>query len=137
MSAVRVVSSNLRHIDNTFIRNLRDQRKRQSAKEFEVQRRAYLFVARNTSLPATIRHKAQLGLNALNNGEGRLNAVKNRCVETGKGRGERGSIYCGCWPPALGNRSPRLMAIGLRRHFKIRIESSMLTDFILRTLVGS
>lgn len=88
MSAVRVVSSNLRNIDATFIRNLRDQRKRESAKQYEVQRRAYLFVARNTSLPATIRHKAQLGLNALNNGEGRVTAVKNRCVETGKGLGE-------------------------------------------------
>ena len=93
MSTVRVVSSNLRNIDNTFVRNLRDQRKRESAKQFEVQRRAYLFVARNTSLPATIRHKAQLGLNALNNGEGRLTAVKNRCIETGKGRGECTVLY--------------------------------------------
>lgn len=88
MSMARVVSSNLRNLDNTFIRNIRDQRKRVSAREFEVQRSAYLFVARNTSLPATVRHKAQLGLNALNNGEGRLTAVKNRCIETGRGRGE-------------------------------------------------
>lgn len=95
MSMRRAVSSNLRNIDNTFIRNLRDQRKRESAKRFEVERRAYLFVARNTSLPATVRHKAQLGLNALNNGEGRLTAVKNRCIETGRGRGE--SSICMWW----------------------------------------
>ncbi|WWC61095.1 mitochondrial 37S ribosomal protein uS14m [Kwoniella dejecticola CBS 10117] len=66
---------------------LRDIRKRLSAEQFEVQRRAYLFVARNTTLPATVRHKAQLGLNALNGGEGRLGAVKSRCWETGKARG--------------------------------------------------
>lgn len=67
---------------------LRDMRKRISADQFEVQRRAFLYIARNTSLSSTIRHKAQLGLNALNGGEGRMSAVKNRCVETGRGRGE-------------------------------------------------
>lgn len=67
---------------------LRDLRKRVSAQDMEVQRRAFLFVARNATLPAQVRHKAQLGLNALNGGEGRMGAVKNRCVETGRGRGE-------------------------------------------------
>lgn len=67
---------------------LRDIRKRISADQFEVQRRAFLYVARNTALSNTVRHKAQLGLNALNGGEGRMHAVKNRCVETGRGRGE-------------------------------------------------
>jgi small subunit ribosomal protein S14 len=66
---------------------LRDMRKRLSAQDMEVQRRAFLFVARNATLPAQVRHKAQLGLNALNGGEGRMGAVKNRCVETGRGRG--------------------------------------------------
>ncbi|RSH92017.1 40S ribosomal protein mrp2, mitochondrial [Saitozyma podzolica] len=66
---------------------LRDMRKRLSADQMEVQRRAHLFVARNTTLPAMVRHRAQLALNSLNNGEGRLGAVKNRCVETGRGRG--------------------------------------------------
>jgi small subunit ribosomal protein S14 len=66
---------------------IRDMRKRISADQFEVQRRAFLYVARNTALPNTVRHKAQLGLNALNGGEGRMGAVKNRCVETGRGRG--------------------------------------------------
>ncbi|WVW80959.1 hypothetical protein I302_102950 [Kwoniella bestiolae CBS 10118] len=66
---------------------IRDIRKRLSAEQMEVQRRAYLFVARNTTLPATVRHKAQLGLNSLNGGEGRMGAVKSRCWETGRGRG--------------------------------------------------
>ncbi|OXC69731.1 hypothetical protein AYX13_01497 [Cryptococcus neoformans] len=66
---------------------LRDIRKRLSAEQMEVQRRAFLYVARNTTLPATVRHKAQLGLNTLNGGEGRMGAVKNRCWETGRGRG--------------------------------------------------
>jgi small subunit ribosomal protein S14 len=72
---------------------LRDIRKRVSADQFEVQRRAFLYVARNTALPNTVRHKAQLGLNALNDGEGRMHAVKNRCVETGRGRGELLSLF--------------------------------------------
>ena len=71
---------------------LRDIRKRVSADQFEVQRRAFLYVARNTALPNTVRHKAQLGLNALNDGEGRMHAVKNRCVETGRGRGEHARL---------------------------------------------
>lgn len=66
---------------------LRDKRKRELTVETEVQRRAYLFVARNTTLPATIRHRAQLGLNTMGEGHGRLTAVRNRCVETGRGRG--------------------------------------------------
>ncbi|KAK4686567.1 small subunit ribosomal protein S14, partial [Tremellales sp. Uapishka_1] len=74
---------------------LRDMRKRVSARDLEIQRRAYLFVARNTTLSPTIRHKAQLGLNALNGGEGRMGAVKSRCVETGRGRGESGGIQGG------------------------------------------
>jgi small subunit ribosomal protein S14 len=76
---------------------LRDIRKRISADQFEVQRRAFLYVARNTALSNTVRHKAQLGLNALNGGEGRMHAVKNRCVETGRGRGELPYAECrGC-----------------------------------------
>lgn len=67
---------------------LRDMRKRASAAEMEVQRRAHLFIARNTTLAPQIRHRAQLALNSLNGGEGRMNAVKNRCFVSGKGRGE-------------------------------------------------
>ncbi|WOO76905.1 37S ribosomal protein MRP2, mitochondrial [Vanrija pseudolonga] len=66
---------------------LRDIRKRVSADKWEVQRRAFLAVARNTTLPSQVRLKAQLALNGLNGGEGRMGAVKNRCVETGRGRG--------------------------------------------------
>lgn len=67
---------------------IRDMRKRLSLNEMETTRRAHLFVARNTTLPANVRHRAQLALNNLNGGEGRRVAVKNRCVETGRGRGE-------------------------------------------------
>lgn len=67
---------------------LRDMRKRLSLREVETQRAAHLFVARNTTLPAQVRHRAQLALNNLNGGgEGRPGAVKNRCIETGRGRG--------------------------------------------------
>lgn len=67
---------------------LRDLRKRVSAADVELQRRAYLYVARNTTLPAQVRHRAQLGLNSLNGGEGRMTSIRNRCTETSKGRGE-------------------------------------------------
>lgn len=69
-------------------RVLRDMARREAASKAEIQRRAYLFVARNTSLPANIRHKAQLGLNALTDTGPSIIKVKNRCVETGRGRGE-------------------------------------------------
>ncbi|EIW66802.1 hypothetical protein M231_01433 [Tremella mesenterica] len=68
-------------------RFLRDFRKRLAVQETEVERRALLAVARNTSLPPATRHRAQLGLNAYNGGEGFTGRVKNRCTETGRGRG--------------------------------------------------
>ncbi|ORY23034.1 hypothetical protein BCR39DRAFT_458352, partial [Naematelia encephala] len=68
-------------------RILRDIRKRKEAAQYELQRQAHLFVARNTSLPAAVRHKAQLSLNALNNGKGSATQIRNRCVETGRARG--------------------------------------------------
>lgn len=52
----------------------------------EVARRAYLFVARNQTLSPQIRHHAQLQLNTFGKYT-RPTAVKNRCHESGKGRG--------------------------------------------------
>lgn len=72
---------------------LRDLRKRAAAVQVEAQRNAYLAVARNTTLPAQTRHKAQLALNSYNDGEGRMVNIKNRCMWTGRGHGECG---CGC-----------------------------------------
>lgn len=81
---------------------IRDLRKRFSARDVEVQRRALLYVARNTTLSAQIRHKAQLSLNALNGGEGRMTSIRNRCVETGKGQGEY--RFFGVWSILKSNR---------------------------------
>lgn len=72
---------------------LRDLRKRAAAVQVEAQRNAYLAVARNTTLPAQTRHKAQLALNSYNDGEGRMVNIKNRCMWTGRGHGE---CCCGC-----------------------------------------
>ena len=69
------------------VRNRRDQNKRVLAADTEVERRAYLFIARNTSLPATVRYKAQLGLNALQERAPGMATIKDRCVMSGKGRG--------------------------------------------------
>lgn len=67
---------------------LRDLRKRASAVDVEVTRNAYLSIARNQTLPAHLRHKAQLALNNYNGGEGRMVSIRNRCNETGRGLGE-------------------------------------------------
>jgi small subunit ribosomal protein S14 len=68
---------------------LRHVNRRAAAAEAEVQRRALLSVARNTTLPAHVRHKAQLTLSQHNGGtvNGRMNSVKNLCNETGRARG--------------------------------------------------
>ena len=52
----------------------------------ELLRRAYKYIARNTTLPSRIRHMPQLELNAFP-ARARPTAVKERCIETGRGRG--------------------------------------------------
>lgn len=68
---------------------LRHVNRRAAAAEAEVQRRALLSVARNTTLPSHVRHKAQLALSQANGGttNGRMTSVKNLCNETGRARG--------------------------------------------------
>ncbi|KAG6378443.1 hypothetical protein JVT61DRAFT_12698 [Boletus reticuloceps] len=68
------------------IRVLRDMKARNGVKENEVMRRAYLYVARNQTLPPHVRHQAQLQLNALGRYT-RPTSVVNRCTESGRGRG--------------------------------------------------
>ncbi|KLO12824.1 glucocorticoid receptor-like (DNA-binding domain) [Schizopora paradoxa] len=68
------------------IRVLRDIKARQGVKDNEVVRRAYLFVARNQALPPQVRYQAQLQLNTFGRYT-RPTTVKNRCVESGRGRG--------------------------------------------------
>ncbi|PWN30502.1 hypothetical protein BDZ90DRAFT_229518 [Jaminaea rosea] len=60
--------------------------KRQSVASNELLRRAYKYVARNETLPVKVRHQAQLQLNQFPN-KSRPEMVKERCVETGRGRG--------------------------------------------------
>lgn len=67
-------------------RVLRDIKARNGVKAYEVVRRAYLYVARNQSLPPQVRHQAQLQLNTFGRYT-RPTTVKNRCTETGRGRG--------------------------------------------------
>lgn len=68
------------------IRVLRDIKARHGVQANEVVRRAYLYVARNQSLPPQVRHQAQLQLNTFGRYT-RPGTVKNRCIESGKGRG--------------------------------------------------
>ncbi|TFK76083.1 glucocorticoid receptor-like (DNA-binding domain) [Pluteus cervinus] len=68
------------------IRVLRDIKARHGVQANEVARRAYLFVARNETLPPQVRHQAQLQLNSFGKYT-RPTTVKNRCTETGRGRG--------------------------------------------------
>ncbi|KAF8729797.1 hypothetical protein AX14_006005 [Amanita brunnescens Koide BX004] len=68
------------------IRVLRDMKARNVVRANEVVRRAYLYVARNETLPPQVRHQAQLQLNTFDR-YARPATVKNRCYETGRGRG--------------------------------------------------
>ncbi|KIM27617.1 hypothetical protein M408DRAFT_330039 [Serendipita vermifera MAFF 305830] len=65
---------------------LRDVSRRHAFASTELLRRSYLFVARNTTLPANVRLQAQLQLTNMP-GNTRPSVVKNRCTLTGKGRG--------------------------------------------------
>lgn len=68
------------------IRVLRDIKARHGVNANEIARRAYLYVARNQSLPPSVRYQAQLQLNTFGRFT-RPSTVKNRCSESGKGRG--------------------------------------------------
>lgn len=59
---------------------------RQAVQSNELVRRAFKYIARNTTLPQRVRHQAQLQLNQFPN-KTRPVAVSNRCTETGRGRG--------------------------------------------------
>jgi small subunit ribosomal protein S14 len=72
-------------------RVLRDIKARQGVANNEISRRAYLYVARNHSLPAQVRYQAQLQLNAFGRYT-RPTTVKNRCTATGRGRGVMGEF---------------------------------------------
>ena len=67
-------------------RILRDLSAREVVKQNEVARRAYLYVARNQALPPQVRYQAQLQLNNFGL-RTRPSCVRNRCTESGKGRG--------------------------------------------------
>ena len=67
-------------------RVLRDIKARQGVYANEIARRAYLYVARNETLPPQVRHQAQLQLNTYGRYT-RPTTVKNRCIVSGKGRG--------------------------------------------------
>ncbi|EKM59675.1 uncharacterized protein PHACADRAFT_250322 [Phanerochaete carnosa HHB-10118-sp] len=68
------------------IRVIRDVKARNGFAANEIARRAYLYVARNQSLPPQVRYQAQLQLNTFDRYT-RSTSVKNRCTETGRGRG--------------------------------------------------
>jgi len=68
------------------IRILRDIKARKGFQANELIRRAYLYVARNQAVPPQVRHQAQLQLNTFGRFT-RPTTVKNRCHESGRGRG--------------------------------------------------
>ena len=70
----------------TKIGVLRDIKARKGVAANELARRAYLYVARNQTLPPQVRYQAQLQLNTFGKYT-RPTTVKNRCTESGRGRG--------------------------------------------------
>lgn len=81
---------------------IRDMKRRQLFERAEVIRRAYLFVARNETLPDTIRTRAQQALHRLPK-KCTPTEVKNTCIKTGKARGEFGRPW-GFWEGGMGGR---------------------------------
>ncbi|KAI8328050.1 hypothetical protein BC941DRAFT_408414, partial [Chlamydoabsidia padenii] len=67
-------------------RILRDIKARQSLADNELTRQAYRYVTRNETLPARVRHQAQLALNAMPK-QSSPAFISNRCVATGHGSG--------------------------------------------------
>jgi small subunit ribosomal protein S14 len=80
------VDANLSTHPMPNIRVLRDIKARKGVQAYELIRRAYLYVARNQTLPSQVRHQAQLQLNTFGRYT-RPTTVKNRCHESGRGRG--------------------------------------------------
>lgn len=67
-------------------RSLRDLAKRVASAEAEPLRQALRYISRNTTLAPRARAQAQLQLGNMPSNT-RITQVKNRCVETGRGRG--------------------------------------------------
>ncbi|KAI8991718.1 hypothetical protein BDF20DRAFT_909457 [Mycotypha africana] len=67
-------------------RLLRDLRNRQAVANSEITRQAFKYITRNETLPARVRHQAQLQLNAMPKNTSPVH-VHNRCVATGHGSG--------------------------------------------------
>ncbi|KAI8371518.1 uncharacterized protein BYT42DRAFT_580564 [Radiomyces spectabilis] len=67
-------------------RILRDIKARQAVANNELTRQAYRYITRNETLPARVRHQAQLQLNAMPK-QSSPTFVQNRCVATGHGQG--------------------------------------------------
>ncbi|KAF7776081.1 hypothetical protein Agabi119p4_4474 [Agaricus bisporus var. burnettii] len=88
-------------------RVLRDIKARKGFSAKEIARRAYLFIARNETLPPQLRHRAQLQLNTFDR-YARPSTVKNRCIESGRGRGIIGEF-------GLSRFQFRLVVIAVRR----------------------
>jgi small subunit ribosomal protein S14 len=84
-------STDAQHFTMPKIGVLRDIKARHGVHANEVLRRAYLYVARNQNLSPQVRYQAQLQLNTFGRYT-RPTTVKNRCVETGRGRGIMGEF---------------------------------------------
>ena len=67
-------------------RVLRDIKARQLLADNELTRQAYRFITRNETLPARVRHQAQLALNNMPK-QSSPTFIHNRCVATGHGQG--------------------------------------------------
>ncbi|KAJ1677823.1 40S ribosomal protein mrp2, mitochondrial [Spiromyces aspiralis] len=65
---------------------LRDIKARKAVYSHELERTIWRYMARNTTLPPRTRMQAQLALSRMPR-EAASTATKNRCIETGRGRG--------------------------------------------------
>lgn len=121
-------------------RVLRDIKARHGVSANEILRRAYLYVARNQTLPAQVRFQAQLQLNTFGRYT-RPTTVKNRCTESGRGRGVIGEFgltrvrACACFASLLRDGA-RIVSICGGKTEKADLGSILQYQFRLKALAN-
>lgn len=102
--------------------------KRQGVESNELMRRAFKYIARNTTLPQKVRHQAQLQLNQFPL-KTRPAAVSNRCIETGRGRGImsefglcRVRCYCDLYRLVYATNSVRFFPLRFSLRFSLQYQ---------------
>lgn len=69
------------------LKSKRDHEARLAVREHELRRQAYRYLIHNESVPQMVRYQAQFALRSLFPRNSQPTRVKERCLESGRGRG--------------------------------------------------